>query len=625
MRVFGTAGHVDHGKSTLITALSGINPDRLKEEQERLMTIDLGFAWLTLPGSEEIGIVDVPGHRDFIGNMLSGVGGLDAALLVIAADEGVMPQTREHLAILDLLQIRHAIIVLTKIDLVTEPDWLDLIETDVRKMLHGTVLQDAPILRVSSHTRQGLPDLLQTLELLVESVPARPDLGRSRLPIDRVFSILGFGTVVTGTLSDGKLAVGDEVEILPSNLHARIRGLQTHKKKVATAIPGSRVAVNLSGVNVEQVQRGQVLAHPGQYLPTQRLDVKFRLLENVATPMHHHTEVKLFIGASETIANVRLIGAEVLDPGGTGWLQLELHTPVVAVRGDHFILRRPSPSETLGGGTIVDPQPEGRHKRFDGLILKKLENMSQGSPADILMQACLSLGPALVKDTIARSGLEEPAALSAMQELLDSKQIILLEDVLIEASRWSSLKESIASSLAGYHETYPLRRGMPREELKSRLRLSPRLFNLVLHRLASEDALIEGTKWAALPGHIVRFSPFQQVKVDRLLEQFALAPYAPPSVKECEAKVGEDIYSALLDFGSLIAVSNEVVFFRSDYETMVEKTRQFIQQNGKISLGEARDLFNTSRRYVQALLEQLDQAGVTVRSGDFRKLRGNNG
>jgi selenocysteine-specific elongation factor len=625
MHVIGTAGHVDHGKSTLITALTGINPDRLKEEQARQMTIDLGFAWLTLPGGEEIGIVDVPGHRDFIENMLAGVGGLDAALLVIAADEGIMPQTREHLAILDLLQIENGIVILTKIDLMDDPAWLDLIETDVRNVLQTTVLRDAPILRVSSRTEQGLPELLITLELLLGKLPARPDLGRPRLPIDRVFSIAGFGTVVTGTLSDGRLTIGEEAEILPSGLRARIRGLQTHKKKEEIAVPGSRLAINLSGVDVEQVLRGQVIAHPGQYLPTKRLDVKFRLLKDVAAPLHHHTEVKIFIGASETIADVRLIGAETLDPGGTGWLQLELRTPVVAVRGDHYILRRPSPGETLGGGTVLDPQPEGRHKRFDATILRKLESLAQGSPTDVLLQACLTLGPAMKKDVIARSRLEISAAGSALQELLDTSQLIVLEDVLIASSQWIPLMESIETALAGYHASYPLRHGMPREELKSRLKQSPRLFNLVIHKLAAEGVLIEAAKWVALPGHVVRFSPFQQVKVDKLMEQFALAPYAPPSIKECQAQVGEEIYSTLLESGELVAVSDEVVFRKSDFGTMVEKISQVIQQNGQISLAEVRDLFKTSRRYVQALLEHLDRTGVTVRSGDFRKLKKNNG
>jgi selenocysteine-specific elongation factor len=619
MRVIGTAGHVDHGKSTLIAALTGINPDRLKEEQERQMTIDLGFAWLTLPGGEEISIVDVPGHRDFIENMLAGIGGIDAALLVIAADEGVMPQTREHLAILDLLQIKHGIVVLTKIDLVDDPAWLDLVETDVYTALRDTVLQDAPILRVSSSTRVGFPLLLQTLAMLLEKLPARPDLGRPRLPIDRVFSIPGFGTVVTGTLSDGRLAVGEELEILPSDIHARIRGLQTHRKKEETAVPGSRVAVNLSGVEVEQIRRGEVLARPGQYYPTQRLDVQFRLLADVSSPLHHHTEVKLYTGTAETIADLRLLATDSLNPGDTGWLQLELRTPILAVRGDHYILRRPSPGETLGGGIVVDPQPNRRHKRFDESVLRALENMAQGSPTDVFLQAALALGPALARDVVTRSRLDGPAADLASKELLDGGQLIGLEDVLIATSQWSALKDSVVASLDAYHQTYPLRRGMPREELKSRLKLPPRLFNLAMHRLASENILIEAARWIGIPGHVVRFSPFQQVKVDRLMAQFARSPYAPPSVKECRTLVGEDIYSALLDFGDLVAVSDEVVFHRLDYQTMEEKIHLTLLQKEQISLAEVRDLFQTSRRYAQALLEHLDAIGMTIRDGDFRR------
>ena len=621
MRVIGTAGHVDHGKSTLVAALTGTHPDRLKEEQEREMTIDLGFAWLTLPDGEEIGIVDVPGHRDFIENMLAGVGGIDAALLVIAADEGIMPQTREHLAILDLLQIQAGVVVLTKIDLVDDPAWLDLVEGDIRNVLRGTVFQDAPILRVSARTRTGFPELLQTLSLVLQNAPARPNLGRPRLPVDRVFSIAGFGTVVTGTLSDGKLTAGEEVEILPSGLRGRIRGLQTHKKKEETAVPGSRTAVNISGLDVEQIQRGEVVTHPGQYRATQRLDLNFRLLPNVSASLRHHTEVKLFIGTSETIADVRLLGAETLNPGETGWLQLELRTPVVAVRGDRYILRRPSPGETLGGGTVVDPQPHARHKRFDKAVLQALDALAQGSPAEVLLQAALALGPAPVKDVLARSRLEGPAAELALQELVDTGQGLLLDDLVIAAPQWSLLKETVATALSVYHQAYPLRRGMPREELKSRLKLAPRLFNLVLPKMAAEGVLTEGPKWAALPGHIVRFSPFQQVKVDKLMALFAATPYAPPSVKECQAEVGEDILSALREFGDLVAVSDEVVFHKTDYEIMVEKICQTLQQKGQISLAEGRDLLNTSRKYVQALLEHLDAIGVTVRVGDFRRLR----
>jgi len=631
MHVIGTAGHVDHGKSTLIAALTGIHPDRLKEEKEREMTIDLGFAWLTLPGGEEVGIVDVPGHRDFIENMLAGVGGIDAVLLVIAADEGVMPQTREHLAILDLLQIKSGIVVLTKIDVVDDPEWLELTETEIRKILQGTFLQDAPILRVSSRTKAGFPELLKQLGQLLQNIAPRLDLGRPRLPIDRIFSIAGFGTVVTGTLTDGNFRVGEEVEILPSGVKARIRGLQTHKKNEPTAVPGSRTAINLANVDMGQVWRGEVVARPGHYSSTQRLDVHFRLLPDVSSSLHHHSAVKLFLGASDTVANVRLLGAEILDPGETGWLQLELQQPVLAVRGDRYILRRPSPGETLGGGVIVDPFPKERHKRFDEAVVKRLSALMNGTPTEVFLQASLALGLAAAKDVVIRSRLEAREAQKTLEELLSSGQLVSLEDqpvgadgsgVVVAQPQWLVLKESIAMILGVYHETYPLRRGIPREELKSRLKLPLNIFNLVVHKLALQGELVEGPKWAALPDHHVRFSPFQQVKVERLMEMFAAAPFAPPTIKECKAEVGEDILNTLLEFGDLVAVSGEVVFRKTDYDLMQEKILKVLHEKGRITLAEARDLFNTSRRYTQALLEHLDATGMTVREGDFRKLKG---
>src|SRR5687767_5195055 len=335
MRVIGTSGHIDHGKSTLVAALTGTHPDRLKEEQLREMTIELGFGWMTLPNGEELGIVDVPGHRDFIGNMLSGIGGIDAAMLVIAADEGVMPQTREHLAILDLLEIPAGLIVLTKTDLA--PDitptggsaWLDLVESDIRLSVAGTVMQDAPILRVSAKNKTGLESLISVLQSILEQKPARSDLHRPRLPIDRVFTMSGFGTVVTGTLSDGHLSVGDEVEILPSGHKGRIRGLQAHRKKEERAVPGSRTAVNISGVDADSIGRGEVLVHPGQYQVTRRVDARFRLLKDASSSLSHGDEVKFFVGASETIATVRLLGTEELKPGEEGWIQLELRDPLI--------------------------------------------------------------------------------------------------------------------------------------------------------------------------------------------------------------------------------------------------------------------------------------------------------
>jgi selenocysteine-specific elongation factor len=631
MHVIGTAGHVDHGKSALVQALTGTHPDRLKEEREREMTIDLGFAWLTLPGGEEVGIVDVPGHRDFLENMLAGVGGIDAALFVIAADEGMMPQTVEHLAILDLLQIQGGVVALTKIDLIDDPDWLDLIEDDIRSALKRTVLENAPIVRVSSRTLQGIPDLLDRLGECLTDRPPRPDLGRPRLPIDRVFTMPGFGTVVTGTLSDGTLHTGNEVEILPSGLRTRIRGLQTHKQKEDTAVPGSRTAVNLSGVNVDQVKRGDVVTYPGTYKPSRRIDVRFRLLPDTTQPLKHDTQVKFFLGAAEVQSRVRLLGSEELLPAEEGWLQLELEQPVVAIRGDRYILRRPSPGETLGGGTIVDPHPMGRHKRFSAQELANLEKMAQGTPAEILLQSMLALGIAPYQEVINRSTLDATAAKQAAQELFASGDIIAIEgspglspapqSLVISNAYWGRLKYKVLQELADYHKAYSLRSGMPREELKSRLKLSSRVFNLILHRVASEDGLEEAGSLVRLVGYKIRFTPQQQRSVDGLLARFAASPFSPPTVKECLAEVDEELYNSMIEMGLLVPIPPDVVFRKQDYELMVSDIIEILKKKQTITAGEVRDHFNTSRRYVLALLEFLDAQGVTVREGDVRRLK----
>ncbi|MDD2921379.1 MAG: selenocysteine-specific translation elongation factor [Anaerolineales bacterium] len=627
MRVIGTAGHVDHGKSTLIAALTGTHPDRLKEEQAREMTIELGFGWLKLPNGEEIGIIDVPGHRDFIENMLAGIGGIDAALLVIAADEGVMPQTKEHLAILDLLQIPIGLIVLAKIDLAPDAAWLDLLEADIRETVRDTVLSDAPILRVSAKSGAGLDSLVATLAARLESTPQRLDLNRPRLPIDRVFTMSGFGAVVTGTLSDGRFSVGDEVEILPSGLTGRIRGLQTHKKKEETASIGSRTAVNISGIDAELIQRGEVVVHPNQYQATRRIDARFRLLKDAALPLKHNDEVKFFVGASETIATLRLLGVDELKAGGEAWIQLELRDPVVAVRGDRYILRRPSPSETLGGGVIVDHQPKGRHKRFDENLLKSLESIAHGSPADVLLQASLALGAASIKEVIAKSRLEISDAQSALNELIENGQIVSLEKnetdgaLIVALPHWNLLSEKISQTVEAYHQNFPLRRGIPREELKSKLKLSPRIFNAVIAKLIADHSLADYSVCLAKPEHRIQFAPADQNRVQGLTRKFEQNPFAPPSVKDCQSEVGEEIFNALIELGELTQVSAEVVFRKKDYDGMVEKIRAALLQNGQITLGEVRDMFGTTRKYIQALLEHLDAIGVTMRDGDARKLR----
>ena len=638
MYVIGTAGHVDHGKSTLVHALTGIDPDRLREEKEREMTIDLGFAWLTLPNGESVGVVDVPGHRDFIENMLAGVGGIDAALFIVAADEGVMPQTREHLAILDLLGVDRGIVALTKLDLAESEEWVELVTADVSETLEGTALEGAPIVPVSARTGQGLDELTAALQEMLAQIEPRRDRGRPRLPVDRVFSISGFGTVVTGTLNDGCFEVGQEVEILPRGLKARVRGLQTHKHKVERAAPGSRVAMNLTGVSKTDIERGDVVTIPGWLRPTVLVDVQLRYLADILRqgsgqaqrPLRHNTQLKFFSGAAETLARARILGQETLPPGQTGWVQLRLQEPVTLVKGDRFIVRRPSPPATVGGGIIVDPNPGRKHRRFRPEVLTRLETLAQGSPAEILLQALERRGPSRARDLPSISGLGD-ATPDALTQLLDEGQAVLLgsqreknpaSNQLIAAhSWWSALTERISNDLSTYHRRLPLRVGMGREALRSQLKLEPKVFNAVMARVAAEKLIADEGATVRLPSHAVRLNPEQQRQVDALLARFHRQPYTPPSVKESVAAVGEQVLSVLVSQGDLVQLSPDVLFLSQTYEEMVARVRAHIEQAGSITLGQARDMLKTSRKYAQALLEHLDEKEVTRRVGDERVLR----
>ncbi len=627
MHVIGTAGHVDHGKSTLVQALTGINPDRLREEQEREMTIDLGFAWLTLPNGEQVGIVDVPGHRDFIENMLAGVGGIDAALFVIAADEGVMPQTREHLAILDLLRIPGGVVALTKVDLIDDPDWLELVQADVSEALQGSVLDGAPIIPVSARTGQGLQELVAALQDVLARTPPRPDRGRPRLWVDRVFTVGGFGTVVTGTLVDGHLEIGQEVEILPRGLRARIRGLQTHKTKIQRAVPGSRVAINLSGVAKQDLARGDLVTIPGWLRSTTLVDVRLDYLPDAPFPLKHNVQVKFFCGSAETVARIRLLGTETLAPGESGWAQLELDDPLPLVRGDRFIIRFPSPAVTVGGGEVVDATPGRKHRRFRPEVIARLETLARGTPAEVLLQTLERRGPMTVRELLEASGLGE-AASDALAELLSTGEAVTVDVApdpapsRLVASRgwWSATTARMRDELAAYHARYPLRPGMSREELRSALRLDPRTFNGFMARAAADSLVVDEGATVRLPEHEIRFTPQQRQAVDDLLARFRAAPYATPSVKEAAALVGEEVLNVLLSRGDLVQVSPEVLFLRATYEEMLERIRDHIRQQGSITLAQVRDLFQTSRKYAQALLEHLDAVGITRRVGDERVL-----
>jgi len=633
MRVIGTAGHVDHGKSTLVKALTGINPDRLKEEQQRAMTIDLGFAWLTLPSGESVGIVDVPGHQDFIKNMLAGVGGIDAALFVIAADEGIMPQTREHLAILDLLEIPRGVIAVTKMDMVEE-DWLELVQADIAETMTGTVLANAPLVPVSALRSTGLKNLVQTLDQLLSQAPPRPNRGRPRLPIDRVFSMSGFGTVVTGTLLDGQLQVGQEVEILPQRLKTRIRGLQSHKKSVELANPGSRTAVNLTGLSTTDLARGNVLTTPGWLEPSQLIDVQLRLLLDSPRPLRHNQEVEVFSGATEVLGYTRLLGVRQLEPGQTGWVQLRLAKRIPVIKGDRFIIRQPSPSLTIGGGVIVDPLPRRRHRRFRPDLLKRLDTLLAGTPEDVLLAELDRRGPVPAQTLIAECRLPTEIATTALAALLKSSDIFTLSNTAgqvdnlsyskaLIASRagWATLLAQITASLLDYHSRYPLRIGMPRGELKSRLKLETRLFNEAMQRGQHEGMLAATENTVRLSTHQVKFAPAQQAAVDKLLADFRRAPYNTPLPKDVAAAVGDEVMQALIEGGQLTRLSPEVILLTDTYNEFGDWLRGYLKQHQTVNVAQVRDVFNTSRKYALALLEYTDEQRVTKRVGDERVLR----
>ncbi|MFL7813696.1 MAG: selenocysteine-specific translation elongation factor [Anaerolineales bacterium] len=625
--IIGTAGHVDHGKSTLIEAITGTHPDRLREEREREMSIVLGFDSFQLPDGKQVSVVDVPGHRDFIENMLSGIGSIDACLLVIAADEGVMPQTREHLDILHLLRVDSGLVALTKVDLVDDPEWLDLVELEVRELLEPTALKDAPIVRVSARKKTGIDELLEALGQVLSEKAPRLDLGKPRLSVDRAFLMSGFGAVVTGTLLDGKLRVGEEVVLLPEGRTGRIRGLQHHGDDVEEIGPGNRVAVNISGIDQKEIQRGDVITLPGSYKTTRRLDVYFEYLPDLEKPILHNTKAKLFLGADETTARIRLLGTQSLEPGESGWLQLEVEEPVLAVRGDRYILRRPSPSETLGGGVVVDPFPLYRYKRFDSKVLERLEALLGGDPRDILLQTLTRERYGAWRDIIQACGLAEETAGTNLQALIQEGLVLEIGKegprgkLVILRSSWEATCESLLNNVSAYHAAYPLRSGMPLEELKSQSGLKDDLFKLAVASQVESGKLVQEGPNIHVQGFQIQFSSSQKKDIENLLAAFSANPTQPPSVGDCKAAVGDEIYNALLGMRSLLQISSEVVFRPDDYQAMVDKIREKISKDGSITVAQARDMFGSSRKYMLAFLERLDAEGVTVREGDERRLK----
>ena len=619
MFVIGTAGHVDHGKSVLVEALTGIDPDRLEEEKRRGMTIDLGFAWMTLPSGREVSLVDVPGHERFIKNMLAGVGGIDLALLVIAADESVMPQTREHLAILDLLQVSRGLVAITKKDLVDD-DWLELVEAEAEELLEGTTLEGAGIFPVSAFTGDGLPELIAAIDSLLEQAPPRRDIGRPRLPIDRSFVIAGFGTVVTGTLTEGTLSVGEDVELVPVGKGSRIRGLQSHRKSEETAQPGTRTAVNLAGVSQEEARRGDVLTVPGWLKPARTIDVQLRLVSSLLRPLRHNTTVSLHTGASETLCRVLLLDRDRLHPGDTGWAQLRLEQPVPVVKGDYLVIR--SAETTLGGGNVVSAQAR-RHRRNDASTIERLAMLQEGSGGEALLAALETHGP-LDIDTLARQvnlSLEETR--NWAESLAGEGDVLSLSPkrggrpILVSFSLWAGTRRKAEAFLAKYHTQHPLRRGAPREEVRSRLSAASQTSQLLLEKLIEEGAVVEDDSLLKLPQHQPSISDAERRELDEYVALLASDPFSPPGANLPRP----DLLNILVEEGKVVKVSDTVVFTSNAYQDMVDGVVKYLEIEGKITIAQVRDLFNTSRKYALALMEHLDRRRITRRAGDERALR----
>ena len=620
MYVIGTAGHVDHGKSTLVQALTGIDPDRLREEKERGMTIDLGFAWLRLPNGNEVSIVDVPGHERFVNNMLAGVGGIDLALLVVAADESVMPQTREHLAILDLLGIKRGLVAITKRDLV-DGDWLELVAADVNDVLKGTALEGAPVAAVSATTGEGLPELVSAIEDQLRETELKKDLGRPRLPVDRSFTISGFGTVATGTLIDGGLSVGQEIELVPFGRKTRVRGLQTHRQKVDRALPGTRVAANLAGISQDEVSRGDVLTNPGWLTPTTALDVHLKVIPDSPRPVRHNMYATVHTGSGETVARVRLLDRPVAEPGEWTWAQLKMDHPVAGVKGDYFVIR--SSQTTLGGGSIVDPHAR-RHRRNHAPTLNRLAVMEKGSDREVILSSIEVAEPAEFRAIVERANLQPRAAGSELGDMAAERLVVALGGdgigpgtSIYTAAGWASLSDRATSFLDGYHERFPLRKGAPKEELRNRIGMTSQVFGFALPRLQEDGVLVEEGPVVRRTDHVRRLSDAQQAQADAYKLQLESSPYSPPT----DSPLDTELVSVLADQGEVVRVNEAVVFAATAYKEMVDKVSAYIDENGEVTIGDVRDMFDTSRKYALALLDHMDQQRVTRRVGDARVLR----
>jgi len=630
--VLGTAGHVDHGKTALIKALTGVDTDRLKEEKERGITIELGFASLRLSNGQLCGIVDVPGHERFVKNMVAGAAGIDMVLMVIAADEGVMPQTREHLQICSLLNIRKGLVALTKIDLV-DRDWLELIKEDLADFLKGSFLEGAPVIPVSAHTEEGLPELMAAIETITAGIEEETDTGVFRLPVDRVFTIRGFGTVVTGTLRSGQVNVADTVQILPGKVTAKVRGLQVHNSAVTSAESGQRTAINLQGLERTDIQRGQVLVHPDTIAATLRIDTFLEYIPPDKKKLMHRSLVRLHTGTSETMARFLLMDGDELQPGEKAYAQFFTAEPVVVMAGDHFVIRSYSPITTLGGGLVVDPLPR-KHKRNNPAILESFERLHHGSEEEKTVAIIERAGPEGIPLAllVMRTGHPSAKLKKILDGLISRHELIVLDKenlTVVSASFHKELQQKILNELSAYHKKYPLKEGSLKEELRSVLgrHVPVRLFLSAVQALARTGKIVLDREIIRLAEHQINLQEDMEELRETLNRIYLDAGLTPPTMREVMERLAEKknparkVMDVMLRDGILVKISEDLYFHRDSLQNLRENYKNLLIKEGKATPASFRELTGLSRKFIIPLMEYFDLTKLTIRAGEFRLLR----
>ncbi|MBN2687345.1 MAG: selenocysteine-specific translation elongation factor [Deltaproteobacteria bacterium] len=630
--ILGTAGHVDHGKTALIKALTGIDTDRLKEEKERGITIELGFAQFMLPSGQQIGIIDVPGHERFVKNMVAGAGGIDVVAMVIAADEGIMPQTAEHLNICRLLGIRKGIVALTKIDLV-DTDWLDLVTEDVREFLEGTFLEGAPIIPLSAVTGIGLTDFTSTLEQVIAATDERSDTGFFRLPIDRVFTMKGFGTVVTGTLTSGKVSVGDTIDIMPHGSKAKIRGIQIHGKADESAVAGQRTAMNLQGIDREALNRGDVLTTPDTFEPSLRLDIALHYLATSGKKLKNRAPVRFHIGTSEIMSRIILHDRTEIEPGEDVYAQILLESPAVAMADDRFVIRSYSPITTIGGGTILDPVAKKYRRSLDHAFdqLPLLKNGSTVEKTKVIIDRA-GLRGITGRRLAVRTGIPPTGQTKILEDLFSRKEALLLDrDQLSVVSyhAYQRLQGAIIRDTVSYHKLFPLKEGYPKEELRITIGryIDVKLFNRAVRDLEKEGAITVEKDLIRIPDHRVNLKGELDELRNEIEAIYRNAELTPPSWKELAERYLhrkrelDNVVSVMLQEGILVKINEDMYFHILPFTRLKNDYREFLVRNETATPALFRDLTGLSRKYTIPLMEYFDRTKMTIRVGDHRVLR----